>query len=407
MKKTKSILVAFSIAFSLLPFKSEAFFMLPPFKTDVVNSLQKSFTTIKTKVDKAYKMVMESTIMQTIIQYGEGAFEAYDFVKSINFDSIQSILGADYKQISVLSSKIKKIDAQKTEAKDKAAQEAAAIAAEAAQKEKGINKNINKLSQDSLIHPDHAVANTAKISELLKQKDEIIADAQNNTNSINDTLNSALQGFNDMKDSIRAELTSILSSFNPLPKNYNSLQDLKDTVKTLSPDETTKVTSNIVLAYKEVYRSLYWQDFNTAMQRATAIRAELVADNEKAQAVNQGASSTLEGAISANAAASLELRKANMLALINYAELVLQKLKLDISYDLSIGGFQKINATTAVNNFNFDNYKFNPQDPSYDVDSVTLSPAVAGEALDSSITAASEPAVAAGLADISASATTE
>ena len=100
MRKTKSILIAISIAFSLFPSKGEAFFLLPPFKTDVVNSLQKSFTTIKTKVDKAYKMVMESTVMQTIIQYGEGAFEAYDFVKSVNFGSIQSILGADYKQIS-------------------------------------------------------------------------------------------------------------------------------------------------------------------------------------------------------------------------------------------------------------------------------------------------------------------
>ncbi len=407
MRKTKSILIAISIAFSLFPSKGEAFFLLPPFKTDVVNSLQKSFTTIKTKVDKAYKMVMESTVMQTIIQYGEGAFEAYDFVKSVNFGSIQSILGADYKQISVLSSKIKKIDAQKSAAKDKAAQEAAAIAQEAAEKEKGISKNITKLSQDSLLNPDHAVANTAKISALIQQKEEIIAEAQNNTNSINDTLNSALQGFNDMKDSIRAELTSILSSFNPLPKNYNSLQDLRETVQILSPDEKTKVTSNIIFAYKEVYNSLYWQDINTAMQRATAIRAELVADNEKAQSINQAASGSLEGAISANAAGALELRKANMLALINYTELVLQKLKLDISYDLSISGFQKINSTTAVNNFNFDNYKFNPKDPVYDVDSVTLSPAAAGEALDSSIAAASEPAVAAGLADISASATTE
>jgi len=134
---------------------------------------------------------------------------------------------------------------------------------------------------------------------------------------------------------------------------------------------------------------------------------QLVANNENAQTVNQAASSTLEGSTSANAAASLELKKANMLALLDYAELVLQRLKLDISYDLSVGGFQKINATTAVDNFNFDNYKFNPEDPEYDVDDVTLSPATQGTPLDSSITAASEPAVAAGLADISASATKE
>jgi len=406
MKKIKSIIIAASILFSLFPLKAEAF-LLPPFKVDLVNSLQKGYTTIKTKVDKAYKMVMESNIMQTIIQIGEGAREAYDFVKSVNFDSIQNILGADYRQISVLSSKIKKIDIQKTEAKDKAAQEAGAIAKEAAEKEKSINDNINKLSQDSLLNPDHAVANTAKISELIAKKDEIIANAQNETTGINDALNKALQGFNDMKDAARAELKAILSEFNPLPKNYNSVEDLKDTVKMLSPAQDTRVTSNIVYAYKERYNALYWEDLNTAMQRATAIRAQLVANNENAQTVNQAASSTLEGSTSANAAASLELKKANMLALLDYAELVLQRLKLDISYDLSVGGFQKINATTAVDNFNFDNYKFNPEDPEYDVDDVTLSPATQGTPLDSSITAASEPAVAAGLADISASATKE
>jgi hypothetical protein len=54
MKKNTSILIVASALLSSIPFKAEAF-LLPPFKTDVVNSLQKSFTTIKTKVERPIK----------------------------------------------------------------------------------------------------------------------------------------------------------------------------------------------------------------------------------------------------------------------------------------------------------------------------------------------------------------
>ena len=383
--------------------ESWAFSFLPPFKTDVVNSFQKSLTTVKTKVDKAYKTVMDSTVIQTIIQYGEGAKEAYSFVQTVKSGSLQSILSSGELQVSKLASDFKKIDVEKSQAKDKAAQEAATLTEKTSEKTKKISENINKLREEILANPSSAATNNAQIAELTKQKDELILETNNNITNINDKLQTQLAGFDDLKANISSKLKSISEDFNPLAKDYDSTKDLQNTVKLLSPDANTKVTSNIVLAYHEIYNSLYWQDLNVVMQRVSAIRAELIADNESANSISEAAAGGLEGATSANAAAALELKKANMLALINYTELVLQKLKLDISYDLSTGGFQKINTTTAVDSFNFDNYRFDPQKEEYDVDENDLTPVASGEDIAGSITQASEPVVSAAKDDLSAS----
>ena len=232
MKKIPQILIITSLLLSVAPSDAEAF-LLPPFKTDVVNSLQKSFTTIKTKVEKAYKTVMESTFVQTAIQYGEGAKEAYDFVKTTNINSIQNLI-SQYPQFSDIASKFFKIDIQLSDAKGKATQEISSIIEKNNAKIKFLNIDINKLQEEILQDPSRATINREKIAELLNQKNNLIFDTNNNITSINDAFALVKNEFNRQKDILKSEITSQISQFTSIAKNYDSVDDLKDTLKSLT-----------------------------------------------------------------------------------------------------------------------------------------------------------------------------
>lgn len=395
MKKIPQILIITSLLLSVAPSDAEAF-LLPPFKTDVVNSLQKSFTTIKTKVEKAYKTVMESTFVQTAIQYGEGAKEAYDFVKTTNINSIQNLI-SQYPQFSDIASKFFKIDIQLSDAKGKATQEISSIIEKNNAKIKFLNIDINKLQEEILQDPSRATINREKIAELLNQKNNLIFDTNNNITSINDAFALVKNEFNRQKDILKSEITSQISQFTSIAKNYDSVDDLKDTLKSLTLGGHEKNDVQSFWANRERYDAMYWQDFNVIMQRTTAIRAELMADNESAEKLSHSAVSDIEGKVPADAIAGIELAKSNMLALINYTELLLQKLKLDVSYDLTQHGFR--NTGTATGEINLDNYKYTPTEDNYSVEKVKLEPAQPGESIEGSLTEASKGVFEAAITD--------
>lgn len=90
-------------------------------------------------------------------------------------------------------------------------------------------------------------------------------------------------------------------------------------------------------------------------------------DNEETEDVKKK-SVEMEGASASRAASTIDLKKRNMQALLNYTEMILQQIKLSIAYDLASNKFNQINANTAIGTFNFDNYKFNPEEENTEVE---------------------------------------
>lgn len=398
MKKTTLVIILASLLLTVAPQDANAF-LLPPFKIDFVNSIQKFYTTVKTKYETAKKKIEESTFIQTVKQYGQGAKEAKDYISS-NVSKLQDLKNLNMNDVSRLASNFKKIDKQKTEIADKAAQEAANETIKGDKKKAAIDKNIDKLKQDILENPEKASENYEKINKMIAQKEQITQEVYDSVSEINNGAANALSGLQGMQDKLMAELQP-LTSFKTLAKNYDSTADLKDTFATISPAPETPVTNNIVWAYREQFYVYYWSDFNTAVERNTAIRYDLLKNNEQAEEARQKVSD-LESASAAKAMASIEMKKENMLALLNYTELVLQRLKLNISHDLAFSKFTKINAETSISNFNFDNYKFDPQEAKFEVSTTEPTKYEANEAIPESIIAPSDDAFTAGMASISA-----
>ncbi len=399
MKKLTLIAIVVSFMALSVPHDAHAF-LLPPFKTDFTNTIQKWYTTVKTKVVQTKKKIEESTFIQTVIQYGKGAKEVWDYKNTLT-----SYKDIDPKKLGSLASQFKKTDKKKTEARDKAAQDAANATREGNEKISDVNKNINELSQDSLEHPEKAKENMKKISKLQKQKEQITEETYETVKGINESRDNILSGLNAAQEQLMAELkplTQIIS----LAKNYNSAEDLKDTLTLISPKEGTELSANIIFAYREVYYALYWADMSTVLSRNTIIRSGLIDDNKAASDVKEK-NAEVEGSTAAQALASVELKKSNMLAVINYTELVLQRLKLNISHDLAFSGFNQINEKTSISDFNFDNYKFNPEKDQYSVSSTPAVQHKDGEAIPEDISGPSEEAVAASFAAISAHAQKE
>ena len=101
----------------------------------------------------------------------------------------------------------------------------------------------------------------------------------------------------------------------------------------------------------------------------------------------------MEGSTAAKSVAAIDIKKSNMMALLNYTDLILQDLKLQISHDLAFSPFSKINADTSISNFNFDNYKFNPETDKYEVETTPATQFGEDNAIEEGIEAPSEAAV--------------
>ena len=109
MKKyTLGIIVA-SVLASYTPVDAQAF-LLPPFKIDFSTIANKVLSTTNTVSDKANGVQEQSTAIQTIIQYGEGAKELWDLKGLMDKLSIKQTASAK---------DLRDIEKQQSEAKDK------------------------------------------------------------------------------------------------------------------------------------------------------------------------------------------------------------------------------------------------------------------------------------------------
>lgn len=356
MKKYTLGIVIASVLISSVPVDAQAF-LLPPFKIDFSTIANKVLSATNSISDKANGVQEQSTAIQTIIQYGEGAKELWDYKSLLDKFSIKQTASAK---------DLKEVEKKQTEAKDKAAQDVANATREANEKIAEIDKNINELEQDSLENPQNAKENAKKTAKLRNEKKEVKKGLKKKAKEIGDTAKEIAKGFKETKQAIMKELKS-LKNFIKTGKDYDSTEDLKGTVETLSPKEGTEISANIIHAYRELYNIMYWNDFNIVVLRGNDIRTTLQYDNEETEEIKEK-SIEMEGASSSRAASTIDLKRKNMQALLNYTEMVLQQIKLGIAYDLANNKFNQINANTAIGTFNFDNYKFNPEEENIEIE---------------------------------------
>ena len=356
MKKYALGIIVASVVASSVPVDAHAF-LLPPFKIDFSTIANKVLSTTNSISDKANGVQEQSTAIQTIIQYGEGAKELWDYKSLLDKFAVKQTASAK---------DLKEIEKQQSEAKDKEAQDTANATREANEKIAEIDKNINELEQDSLENPENAKENAKKAEKLRKEKREVKKDLKNKTKEIKSSTKEITKGLKESKKAIMKELKS-LKEFIKTGKDYDSTEDLKGTVETLSPKEGTELSANIIHAYRELYNVMYWNDFNVIVLRGNDIRTNLQNDDEETEDVKEK-SIDMEGASASRAASTVDLKRKNMQALLNYTEMVLQQIKLSIAYDLANNSFNQINANTAIGTFNFDNYKFNPEEKDTDVE---------------------------------------
>lgn len=356
MKKYALGIIVASVVASSVPVDAHAF-LLPPFKIDFSTIANKVLSTTNSISDKVNGVQEQSTAIQTIIQYGEGAKELWDYKNLLDKFNIKQTASAK---------DLKEAEKKQTEAKDQAAQDVANATREANEKIAEIDKNINELEQDSLENPENAKENAKKAEKLRKEKREVKKGLKDKTKEIKSTAKEIAKGLKETKQAIMKELKS-LKSFIKTGKDYDSTEDLKGTVETLSPKEGTELSANIIHAYRELYNIMYWNDFNIVVLRGNDVRTTLQYDDEETEDVKEK-SIEMEGASASRAASTVDLKRKNMQALLNYTEMVLQQIKLSIAYDLANNKFNQINANTAIGTFNFDNYKFNPEEENIDVE---------------------------------------
>lgn len=353
MKKYALGIIVASVVASSVPVDAQAF-LLPPFKIDFSTIANKVLSTTNTISDKANSVQEQSTAVQTLIQYGKGAKELWDLKSLMDKLSIKQTASAK---------DLRDIEKQQSDAKDKEAQDVANATREANEKIAEIDKNINELNKDSLENPKNAKENTKKAEKLRKEKREIKKELRSKTKEIKSSTKEITKGLKETKQAIMKELKS-LKNFLKTGKDYDSTEDLKSTVETLSPKEGTELSANIVHAYRDLYNIMYWNDFNVVVLRGNDIRSSLQNDNEETEDIKDK-SVEMEGASASRASSTIELKRKNMQALLNYTETILQQIKLSIAYDLANNNFHQINANTAIESFNFDNYKFNPDEADF------------------------------------------
>ncbi len=390
----------------LLMFATEAeAFMLPPFKTDIVGTIQKYVTIINTKVQTVKDKIKQATDLQSIIQKGKDAIsEVKEYTAKVRnvIDKVKGFAN----NISNVASQFSKINNDISAAKENAGKDEFNISSLANEKISLFEKNIRELEEDILLNTtdENKVAeNMQKIKKLTQQKEATRAEAANKLKDIKSKLASSLSSLQGLKDRALDSLKSMsFDNIQILSKNYDSTENLKEVYNTLTPDKNTTITPSVMLAYKETYGRLWFADTVAVTNRFSTARSEVMDDNEDSGMLSEQVG-TMEGGNSAKITAVVEGRKKNMQALITYTEMVLLKLKFDVAKDLKDGNFERIDAS-AIEDFDFNNYRVTDEDlkdPEVEHDETTTqNTPPQGENIPKSILSESEKAIRDSMANI-------
>lgn len=377
--------VVLILAFSLfMPSRADAF-LLPPFKLDAGNTVQEVFTYCKTTANNVSKTVQESSIVQTTITYGKGAKEAFDFAKKM----MNEFKDFNLNKMGSMLDDMTKLEAEKSKTAEAAAKEIGAKKGEVDKKLAAIDENQIELRKKIMEDPKNAKKYQKSIEKNDKQKAKLIKDLDKEIKSINRSTEKKMGKLSDAIKNLQIDVNGLISDIVSVPANYDSTEDLKKTVETISPADETEVTTFVSDAYRRTYMLMHYGDLNKVMVRSSEVREGIEKDNEKAKKNNESVAS-VEGS-TASITTLTKMKVDNIQALLNYTELLLQRMKIIASYDLANHSFKKVNNVQAVGDFNFDNYRFvMPSDADLAAADVVTPPEKGAETVDKSLLENSE-----------------
>ena len=352
----KNLFILFLLLVLLPAGASEAFFPLPPFKIDIGKSVKKTLTTVQTRVNDVTKKIQESTLLQQAITYGKGAKETFEYS--------QKAMGAfkeqDFGKMGQLLSEMNAVQKQKKDAQEKAALEIDAKNKATEAKISELRKNNNELRREIIDKPSKKRSNERKIRKNEKQIAKLTAEASEAADKINADLASKIGSLDLSANNLRGKVTDLLTSFKTIGADYDASSELKETAESLMPADDVELSARVLDAYHKAYLSNYYTVLAKVIARTSLLKSQMEEDNEKAKKNNE-ALVVVEGQTPAITSLA-KMKTQNAQALINYTELMLLRLELDMAYDLAHSNFVRISPTKTVEDFNFDNYRLETDD---------------------------------------------
>lgn len=351
MRKHKTALLFFS---AFLYSASAEAFVLSPVKYDVSAVMQEVVTYGQTNANTVTKSVQENSIVQTTITYGKGASEASSYLKKF-----QDLSGDfDLNKLSSVMGDLNKAENAKTKTAEQNALEIDIITKETNAKIAAIEENQIELRKKIMEDPKSAKKyqkeinkNEDKKSKLLKALAKDIAKKKKKNTQEMLKLSKSI-------DDLKGKAGELADLIKFTPADYDSAKDLEETAKGLMPENEKDVSFQVMQAFQKRYKIIHYAALQMAIYRSATIKASLEKNNKKMQETFE-AVDTMEGSTS-SVTALIKMRTENIKGLINYTEIMLQRLQVLMAYDLAYNNFGSANVKQATGNFNFDNYKFTP-----------------------------------------------
>ncbi len=397
MKKKFLQIVLLALLGCYISTESQAF-LLPPFKTDasvIGQIITEGANHVSTQ---AQGLIKQAQTIATKILYGDGEEskglmgflnQAVDYTKKTVSSALDKLKSLNKKQAAEQEASIAEQDA-----------EAAKVAAESEE----IDANIAELEKEAAETPN--VSKKAKLRErinkLKDKKQELQKKAAEKISEIQKKANDKIAELKERGKELVKDLKGKIDSILPgkkVKKDDDAKEEISETVGIYSVGENVEVTANSSIQKRKLFKELHFKNLGNTSKRATNIRSILKKDDENA-AETTDLSAQAEGANASMDIAGVEATKNVMQALINQAELILLQLNMMIDYDMANTPFKNFDQNQAINDFDFNNYRFVPDDVQVEEETGTVETAEASEALDKTIAVPSADAVADGISAI-------
>ena len=333
---------------------ARAFIPLPPFKMDAGGIGNEVISYGNTTSQTAGKGLQQSAIVQTAITYGKGAKEFYDF----GMKMMKEFQGIELNNLGEIMNKLSDMEAEQSKTKEDAAVEIAAKTREANAKIAALDENTRELNKKIVEDPANTEKYQKQIRKNEQEKAKISKKLVKETRQINRKTETKIGKLNDQIGNMKNQAADLIASVKMIPANYDSAEDLQKTAKSLMPEKGTEVDTHVSATYAAIYRAAYYKAMQQAMVRSMTIKSRIEKDDTEAgkKKVSTVQFESLGGALGT----VVTMKTDNIQALLNFTEILLQKMQLDVARDLATENFATVDPVQAAGDFNLDNYKFTP-----------------------------------------------
>ena len=392
MKKRILIMMVLIAAGFYIPTRADAF-ILPPFKIDggvLGEGVIEGVNDVSTQVQDA---LSQARAISTKYLQGDGS----EFSKLMKFVKTAIVGGVAAVAVTTIVGKIKDLHKQEAAEVNKSNAEIDNATAEADAKVTEHRKNIEEIEKELLF------AKTSKEREKLEAKrnkelakiEEIRTGAKEKIEGLQLSKLLKIKSLNDaigqFTDALKNKASELLSSWkkNKVDENYNAAEDLEGTNDINNVPAGTPETSTVAIEKGRSLKRVFGSTLKTVTNRITVLRTSFAKNDETSDKTTE-ASASAQGADDSMIIAAIESKKQVMLALVDYTEMLLHRLKLQATYDMATGAFQAFDKESALSEFDFNKYRFNPDDVEIEEGEAEMEEAEDGDSVEGSLKKASK-----------------